>query len=117
MFRSEDPPSPGDIPVEAPPPSDRPTTAMLKADIDSGRTGDKVEHYDVGMAQLGTCDEVAGTPPTLERIALARETEAASRKARAMADPHGSRWWVLPGFAGFIVVAAASMGLALWLIP
>jgi hypothetical protein len=23
---------------------------MLKADIDSGATGDKVEHYDVGMA-------------------------------------------------------------------
>ena len=90
---------------------------MLKADIDSGRTGDKVEHYDVGMAQLGTCDEVAGTPPTPERIALARETEAATRKAQAAADPHGNRWWILPAFVSFIVAVAVTVGLALWLIP
>ena len=117
MTTTDLPPTRTIEPIDQPPDSDNPTMAMLKADIDSGRTGDKVEHYDVGMAQLGTCDEVAGTPPTPERIALARETEAASREARAMADPHGSRWWVLPGFAGFIVAAAASIGLALWLIP
>ena len=35
----------------------KPTTAMLKADIDSGSTGDKVAHYDPGLSQLGTDDE------------------------------------------------------------
>ena len=90
---------------------------MLKADIDSGSTGDKIAHYDVGMAQLGTCDEAAGTPPTPERIALARKAEAATRKAKAMANPEGQSDWVIPAFIGFIVVAGASIGLALWLIP
>ncbi|CAO4152414.1 hypothetical protein [Methylorubrum extorquens] len=117
LFRSEDPPAPGNLSVQAPPASDKPTTAMLKADIDSGSTGDKVEHYDVGMAQLGTCDEAAGTPPTPERIALARKAEAATRRAKAAADPHGRRGWVLPAFVGFIVATATTIGVALWLIP
>ena len=70
---------------------------MLKADIDSGSTGDKIEHYDVGMAQLGTCDEAAGTPPTPERIALARKAEAATRRTKAAADPHGRMWLGVTG--------------------
>lgn len=115
VLRSETPPPPANLAVDEPGPSDRPTTAMLKADIDSGATGDKVEHYDVGMAQLGTCEEVAGTPPTPAEVALARKTEAATRTARAAADPHGRRSWVMPAFAGFIVAAAALIGVSLWL--
>ncbi len=115
LFRSKTPPSPGNLHVAEPPASDRPTTAMLKADIDSGATGDKVEHYDVGMAQLGTCDEAGGTPPSPERIALARKTEAATRSARRAADPHGQRSWVMPAFVSFIVGAAGIVGGALWL--
>ena len=37
-------------PIDAPPDSANPTTAMLKADINSGRTGDKVEVYDPGLS-------------------------------------------------------------------
>jgi hypothetical protein len=69
------------------------------------------------MAQLGTCDEAAGTPPTPERIALTRKAETAIRKAQTASDPHGSRWWILPAFAGFIVAVAVTAGLAPWLIP
>ena len=105
LFRSEDPPAPGNLEVEASPASAMPTIAMLKADIDSGNTGGKIAHYDVGMVQLGTCNEAAGTPPTPERIALARKAEAASLKAKAAANPQGQSNWVIPTFIGFIVVA------------
>ncbi|GJD54695.1 hypothetical protein MTDSW087_04134 [Methylobacterium dankookense] len=115
VFRSEDPPPPAGLPAHSPPPSDRPTSAMLKADIDSGATGDKVCHYDPGMAQLGTCDEAAGTPPTPERIALARRTEAATPAVRAAADPQGRRAWVLPAFVAFVAMAALIIAGALWL--
>ncbi|AWN35875.1 hypothetical protein [Methylobacterium radiodurans] len=114
VSRSETQPPPANLLVDTPPASDNPTTAMLKADIDSGATGDKVEHYDVGMVQLGTCDEAAGTPPTPERIALARKTAAATRATRDAADPHGQRSWVMPAFAGFIVATAMVIGGAFW---
>lgn len=117
MFRSEDPPSPGNLRVDAPPASDKPTTAMLKADIDSGSTGDKVAHYDPGLSQLGTDDEAAGNAPSPERIALARETEGAPARVRKAADPEGSRSWVMPAFIGFIIAIPLLVGGALWLAP
>ena len=40
------------------------TIEQLRADIDSGRTGDKVSAPDPAMAPLGTDDEAAGTPPS-----------------------------------------------------
>ncbi|WP_142586267.1 hypothetical protein [Methylobacterium symbioticum] len=115
VFRSEDPPPPASIPAQRPPASTHPTSAMLKGDIDSGATGEKVPHYDPGMAQLGTCDEAAGTPPSPERIALARETEAATPATREAADPHGRRAWVLPAFVAFVAAAALVIVGALWL--
>ena len=116
MLRSEDPPAPGNIPVEAPPSSNNPTTAMLKADIDSGRTGDKVSHYDVGLSQLGTDDEAAGNAPSPKRIALARKTEAASPRVQTAADPHGkgSRL-LLSVIFGFVALIPILFGLSLWL--
>src|ERR1700712_1263640 len=98
VLRSEDPPTPGNIAVEAPPNSDKLTTAMLKADIDSGRTGDKVSHYDPGLSQLGTDDEAAGNSPSYERVALARKTEAASPQVRKAARPEGKNALVMPIF-------------------
>ena len=59
LFRSETPPPPGNLRVPEPGGSERPTTAMLKADIDSGVTGDKIAAYDPGLSQLGTDDEAA----------------------------------------------------------
>ena len=116
MLRSEDPPAPGNIAVDAPPPSDNPTTAMLKADIDSGRTGDKVSHYDAGLSQLGTDDEAAGNAPSSERIALARKTEAASPRVQKAADPDGKGSRLLLSLiSGFVVLIPVVFGLALWL--
>ncbi len=66
-------------PIDQPPDSDRPTAAMLKADVDSGATGDKTEVFDPGMAMLGTCEEAAGTPLKPEQIALARRYETFQR--------------------------------------
>ncbi|GJE42468.1 hypothetical protein [Methylobacterium soli] len=90
---------------------------MLKADIDSGSTGDKVVHYDPGLSQLGTDDEAAGHSPSHERIALARKTEAASDRVRKIGNPQGRQSWVLPGFVGFIVAVPLIVGSALWLAP
>lgn len=115
-FRSEDPPAPGSIDVKAPPASDRPTTAMLKADIDSGRTGDKVAHYDPGLSQLGTDDEAAGNAPSPDRVALARKTEAASPQVRKAAKPDGENAFVMPLFIGCAVIVPVIIGGAFYLL-
>lgn len=116
MFKSETPPPPANLHVEPSPDSAAPTTAMLKADIDSGRTGDKVEHYDVGLSPLGTDDEAAGNPPSPERIALARRMETASSQVRAAADVHGARKWVAPAYIGAIVAIGVILSAALFLV-
>jgi hypothetical protein len=67
---SDIPPTHTIKPVDPPPPSDQPTSAMLKDDIDSGRTGDKVGVFDPGLSTLGTDDEAAGRPPSPFRIAF-----------------------------------------------
>jgi hypothetical protein len=92
-------------PIDAPPDSANPTTAMLKADIDSGRTGDKVEVYDPGLSQLGTDDEAAGRPPSAFRIALARRTETFHRwrAGRKTSAAHVKRDGFPTGFVGFIL--------------
>ena len=51
------------------------TVEQLRADIDSGRTGDKVSGSDPAMAPLGTDDEAAGTPPSPAAIAMTRRIE------------------------------------------
>lgn len=53
-----------------------PNVAMAKADVDSGRTGDKNEVFDPGLSMLGTDDEAAGASASPERVRLARETQA-----------------------------------------
>ena len=56
-------------------PGDGNTVAQLKADIDAGRTGDKVDAGDPGLSPLGTDDEAAGQPASPERVAMARQQE------------------------------------------
>ncbi|MCJ2076028.1 hypothetical protein MKK68_10240 [Methylobacterium sp. E-016] len=115
-LRSETPPAPGNLDFGEAPDSVNPTSAQLKADIDSGRTGDKASHGDVGAAPLGTCDEAGDKPPTPQRIKLARETEAASEQVRAAADVHGERSWVMPVFYSAIVAIPVVIGGALLLL-
>lgn len=51
------------------------TVSQLKHDIDSGRTGDKVNYPDHAAAPLGTDDEAGGTPNTPEQVHAARMAE------------------------------------------
>ncbi|MGE3623759.1 MAG: hypothetical protein AB7H77_07815 [Bdellovibrionales bacterium] len=48
----------------------------LRADIDRGRTGDKVSALDPAAAPLGADDEAAGTPLSQEQLAICSEHEA-----------------------------------------
>ncbi len=53
------------------------TTSRLRADIDSGRAGDKTDFSDPAAAPLGTDAEAGGTPPGDAEIARARDAETA----------------------------------------
>jgi hypothetical protein len=77
---SELPPTLTVAPVSAPPlHNERPTSAQLKGDIESGRTGDKNPVRDPALAPLGTDDEAAGRPPSPARTAIARHHENIGR--------------------------------------
>jgi hypothetical protein len=114
-LRSETPPAPGNLHVDTPPDSDAPTSAQLKGDIDSGRTGDKTPHMDIGAAPLGTCEEAGGTPPTSQEVRLARQNERAPSEKSKAGYVHQRQPWVVPAFVGFIVFAAVALGGGLWL--
>ena len=71
-------------PIDPPPASDQPTTAMLKGDIDSGRTGDKVR-YSIRASRLWvrTMRQLAGHllsgslwPSTMRQFSGGSETGA-----------------------------------------
>jgi hypothetical protein len=104
-------------PIDAPPASDRPTTAQLKADIDSGATGDKTEVFDPGLSPLGTDDEAAGRPASTKRIRIARHYERFERWMRGGRKAPGAheKWdGTLTGFAGFIGLVAVIFVGAIW---
>ena len=97
--------------------SARDTVAQLKADIDAGRTGDKVAAGDPGLSPLGTDDEAAGTPASPATIRTARAQELRlGEAAQAEADePKRERAWFIPALLTglvLIVVVAAVLGLA-----
>ena len=90
----------------------RPNPAMLKGDIDSGRTGDKNEVFDPALAPLGTDEEAAGTPPTPGQVRTAREQETRQRwqggspEATSAAHGKGDRG-VHYGYVGLAVAIGA----------
>jgi hypothetical protein len=103
------PPIPTTKPVAPPPLSDGNTSAQLKADIDSGRTGDKNPVFDLALAPLGTDDEAAGHPPSPHRIAMARQYENVQRWAfggRKSGAAHKKRDGVPVVFVLFIAAIA-----------
>jgi hypothetical protein len=73
--------------------------ARLRADIDSGRTGDKVPGADPAAAPLGTDEEAGGTPTAPEAIAQARQQETAR--------PHETRPRRGPGHAWIQIAIVA----------
>lgn len=117
-LRSETPPPPADRVPAAPPPSARPTSAQLKADIDAGRTGDKIPAHDPGLSPLGTDDEAAGRPSEASRIALARQEETRPRRLKAarMRTGHGANRWVMPAYYAAIAAAGLVIACIVWLL-
>ena len=90
---------------------------MLKADIDSGRTGDKVGVLDPGLSSLGTDDEAAGRPPSPFRIALARYQEALQRwSSGRQSASHAHQSWdaTLTGFFGLIAAIGVVLLIGIW---
>ena len=86
-----------------------PTTAQLKSDIDSGRTGDKVRNADPGLSPLGTDDEAGGNAMTPEQVTVARQPEA--KPFTPAADTRGRSWfdWLVPGVIVIVVLAMAAV--------
>jgi hypothetical protein len=81
--------------------------AQLRADIDGGRTGDKVAAIDHAAAPLGTDEEAAGTPVSKESIAAARRYECRHTMKRPASD--AIVYWALPAIGlivGLTVVTA-----------
>jgi hypothetical protein len=106
-------------PIDAPPDSADPTSAMLKGDIDSGRTGDKNPVFDPGLSPLGTDDEAAGHPPGAFRVALARRFEDFARwkgGARATGAAHNKQDGIPTLFLGFIVAVGIVLIVGVWTV-
>jgi hypothetical protein len=115
---SDVPPTRTIDPIDPPPASDRPTTAMLKGDIDSGRTGDKNPVFDPGLSPLGTDDEAAGTPPSPFRVALARRYENVERwmkGARKRGAAHNKQDGFPVVFVSFIGAVGAILVVGVWM--
>lgn len=90
-----------------------PTAQQLKADIDSGKTGDKnAGDFDPGLSTLGTDDEAAGTPDTPEQVAAARKLERArpsqpAEQSATLPTPgYPAVWTVAVAFAAVVVTVA-----------
>jgi hypothetical protein len=66
-------------PMDSSPMNAGSTTAQLKGDINSGRTGDKNEVFDPGLSPLGTDEEAGGSPLRPEQVDLARRQESIDR--------------------------------------
>ena len=81
---------------------------MLKADIDTGRTGDKNDVFDPGLAPLGTDDEAAGTPVTPTRAKRAWVQETGWRwlwgTPKESATHDGDDGHILLGFVSLIIL-------------
>lgn len=85
------------------------TAAQLRADIDSGRTGDKVAAIDHAVAPLGTDEEAAGTPVPPHVIAEARRLESKSANQTSTGGPASAiTYWILiaAGLISGLIVAA-----------
>jgi hypothetical protein len=83
------------------------TTARLRADIDDGSRGDKVDAFDPAAAPLGTDDEAAGDPPSQFRVGLAEETETGPAVVLDEEDRGG--WAVYLLVAGAILAGCVAL--------
>jgi hypothetical protein len=121
-FTSDQPPHGSAKPIPRPAPigDAAPNAAMLKGDINTGRTGDKNEVFDPGLSPLGTDDEAAGTPPSPARVQQARAQESRWRwlwgTSRTSAAHDKDDSGIAYGFVGLIALIGVAIvsGIA-WL--
>ena len=85
------------------------TTAQLKADIDSGRTGDKVAFPDPGLSPLGTDDEAGGSSASPQLIQKVREQEKSLSPVEEKRRPLNLTWII----GGIVLCSAIVAMLAL----
>jgi hypothetical protein len=87
---------------------------QLRAEIDSGRSGDKVAASDPAAAPLGTDDEAGGNPPTRDQVAMAHRHEAGRPVSSPTMDRAGlgHGWWII---AITIAIGACVMAAPLFL--
>ena len=83
------------------------TVSQLKADIDAGRTGDKVGNSDPGLSPLGTDDEAGGRPNDPAVIAQARREEGARSFEREPDPGKAIGRWIIPATVIAVVVLVA----------
>jgi hypothetical protein len=85
------------------------TVAQLRNDIDSGRTGDKVDAIDPAAAPLGTDEEAAGRSPSPRHIRRTRLVEKRRPRSKRRQYPVSST-----GVLGFIALLVGLAALATW---
>lgn len=87
------------------------TAQRLKADIDKGRTHDKVPHPDYAAAPLGTDDEAAGAPMTEAGAGRSRAYENRTGGEPSPAE-HGRNMWppaIIIGLAIILSIGALAL--------
>jgi hypothetical protein len=83
------------------------TIERLRADIDGGRTKDKVAGSDPAAVPLGADDEAAGTPPSKEAVQMARANEV-SREVKTDDDGGVGTYAVVITGIGLIIIGAVT---------
>ena len=87
---------------------------QLRAEIDSGRSGDKIAASDPAAAPLGTDDEAGGAPPSRNQVAMVHRQEVGRRVFSSGKDSEGlgQGWWII---AITIVIGICVMAAPLFL--
>jgi hypothetical protein len=86
------------------------TVDKLRADIDAGRTREKVASSDPAAAPLGTDEEAAGTPISPAAVALAQHHEV---RAGSRTNEDGGAWFYIFAIS---TVATAITGAAMFFL-
>jgi hypothetical protein len=84
------------------------TAAQIRADIDSGATAEKIGFPDPAAAPLGTDDEAAGTPLSIEQISM----DAAARPPRPPTPQSDGRGFGI--YVAIVVAIIGAFGAAIW---
>lgn len=91
----------------------------LRADIDAGRTGDKVAYPDPAAAPLGADDEAADSSPrdtssTGQAMSASAHAQADARRGTPSGNPGArSRVWIYIAIAAAVVVMMLLLGTAM----